>query len=1180
MDSEVLNTIGSHLEEGKLEDATDIIQQNPSFCLSKFGTNEQTPLHYACQLNDLDSATVLFNLDSSIFLTSRTKDGKTPIDIVIEKGCLPILHLFHGHPSSEFYSAGKSGKSLLHLAAQHGQGDIVKFLCEEKKYSSSLADRYGRTPLYLACSRGHLDTVQYLLQYADPKKGQTTQVYTRRWSLSRRRSSVISVAAGRTCLHEASSEGHVKIVECLCSNGFSPDSKDHENVTPLYLAAQNGRLEVIRYLVEHASGNPTDEDIYGLTALHVASACGHFDVVEYLAPMFDYVPVTTKKTKLPAGQTPLHLAAFEGHKEVAEYLILSRKHPVKLDTSQCTPLHYAVMKGNIDVAKYLVEHCQVEMNGDIKGKTPLHFAAAYNNVEIVQWLVDERKCNPACVTLSEKTPLHLAAENNCTSVIDFLMHKGKVDLTAIDDSGETPLHKACKKGHMDAVQMLCRISLNPYAYLDSSIPSPLHLATINGHLDIVKFLVSNEIFNPFKMCDKPCLGSNCLDLAKEFDKRAIFDYLKRLESLKVKVYVIGNSQVGKSTLIEVLQLKSSFKKAMQFIQPVTVESHTGGIALTEFQSQHFGTVLFHEFGGEPLYYASHELVLGSGQEVVFVVIVSLIDNEEGVKKNLQYWLSYIHSVTRLLSEIRVIVIGSHVDRLNHDDVTNKRRILSDVGRNMPPSLKCIGIATLDCRHAMLHDTLKTHLNTGCTSVRMTTEQGHHELCGKVLAHMQHLDQSFLTKMELEKSVRNCSDLWSEITELKNDSQMQNCKSPEDVLLCLCKELQATGHITVLQSCKGCWIVMNESIVMTKVHKCFKQISAENNNTYGIVSQSELREFSRKMDLDFEFLVGYLQKMELCVHITDKVSLNLMCVPPKQSEEYFFFPSLVESEYPSDAWRYLSDSDDFNIGWCLTWDNGFITPRLLQTLQLRLSCIFAMIDERSTRPFMKSCWWWKDGVRWLDSNGCAVCVRVIENFSKIVLLMRHKRDLQCIRVRSQVLKEIRKIVHHCCPQLQFNEYILHPDFLKQFQFDRKLNLDLHFKLERVINSIRKRLRSVTLECSPGESHGINEHIDLSNLLFFESYYGFRPDSKVTAAFLDSSLVHQPVCNYEWILHEFAQDMCHKWKEIATILDLEMDIQQQGDATTAVQKCMRVLIHWCEASMTFEQLQQILHEYSIL
>ena len=62
----------------------------------------------------------------------------------------------------------------------------------------------------------------------------------------------------------------------------SKDQAQNSGATPLWVAAENGHLDVVRHLVE-GGADKDQAKISGATPLHIAAENGHLDVVRYLA---------------------------------------------------------------------------------------------------------------------------------------------------------------------------------------------------------------------------------------------------------------------------------------------------------------------------------------------------------------------------------------------------------------------------------------------------------------------------------------------------------------------------------------------------------------------------------------------------------------------------------------------------------------------------------------------------------------------------------------------------------------------------------------------------------------------------------------------------------------------------------------------------------------------------------
>ena len=86
---------------------------------------------------------------------------------------------------------------------------------------------------------------------------------------------------GRTALHVAAASGSLASVKVLLELGSDPAVGDDYGFNALHWAAQEGRMEVARHLVEQVGLKPVP-DLLQRTPAALAKANGHAAVSEYL----------------------------------------------------------------------------------------------------------------------------------------------------------------------------------------------------------------------------------------------------------------------------------------------------------------------------------------------------------------------------------------------------------------------------------------------------------------------------------------------------------------------------------------------------------------------------------------------------------------------------------------------------------------------------------------------------------------------------------------------------------------------------------------------------------------------------------------------------------------------------------------------------------------------------------
>ena len=104
----------------------------------------------------------------------------------------------------------------------------------------------------------------------------------------------------------------------MIASGAEVNQGDNDGVTPLYVASENGHLEIVKFLI--ASGGSVNEgDKDGITPLMIASNYGHFEVVKVLLAAGAEVNKISNN-----GNTPLHIASIDGHFEVVKVLLAAK----------------------------------------------------------------------------------------------------------------------------------------------------------------------------------------------------------------------------------------------------------------------------------------------------------------------------------------------------------------------------------------------------------------------------------------------------------------------------------------------------------------------------------------------------------------------------------------------------------------------------------------------------------------------------------------------------------------------------------------------------------------------------------------------------------------------------------------------------------------------------------------
>ena len=156
-----------------------------------------------------------------------------------------------------------------------------------------------------------------------------------------------------------------------------------DGATPLYVAAQFGHLEVVRYLVQQGADKDTT-DINGATPLLAASANGFLPIVRYLTEQGADVDKA-----IDTGHPAVELGKVEGDGALAAYLSAagySEDDDWVEPANGATALWVAAWQGHLEVVRCLLEHGADIDKATSAGTTPLVVAEAAGHAEVAAYL--------------------------------------------------------------------------------------------------------------------------------------------------------------------------------------------------------------------------------------------------------------------------------------------------------------------------------------------------------------------------------------------------------------------------------------------------------------------------------------------------------------------------------------------------------------------------------------------------------------------------------------------------------------------------------------------------------------------------------------------------------------------------------------------------------------------------
>ena len=348
-----------------------------------------TPLHRASENGHTEIVQLLLEHKADVDLPSKW--FWTPLAVSYSRGHMEVSRLLVQHGANvDAYTI--EDLTPLNIASSSGHLAVVRFLIDNGADVDS-RNYENMTPLHSAARSGHLDVVKLLLEsgadFNIPNDGGKRALDI---AFDEGQLEVVNFLSGYIS-GAIALDGVVKPSTSMLQPSNKPDTvyplrrrgekvKDDYEQTPLANAAEDGRLDIIRALLDGGKDvNETDK--LRRTALHAAAAHGTLETAKLLIECGAHV-----NSRSINGWTPLQNASRNGHLEVTR-LLLDHGADVNVKTRRLqTALHSASAEGCFHTTLLLVEHGADLDARNSRGWTPRQEAMALGQHRVADLLLE------------------------------------------------------------------------------------------------------------------------------------------------------------------------------------------------------------------------------------------------------------------------------------------------------------------------------------------------------------------------------------------------------------------------------------------------------------------------------------------------------------------------------------------------------------------------------------------------------------------------------------------------------------------------------------------------------------------------------------------------------------------------------------------------------------------------
>ncbi|CAA9994592.1 unnamed protein product [Nesidiocoris tenuis] len=229
--------------------------------------------------------------DNVILLEAASRNDIAEVKKLLQRGVSPD-------------STNEDGLTALHQCCIDDNEEMMKLLLEFGA-NVNAEDSEKWTPLHAAATCGHLHLVKHLianganLLAVNGDGNMPYDICEDEASLEEIEGAMARRGVTQTIIDDTRAARETAMLEDLTNGLLDLEKPDNHGATPLHIAAANGYLRVVEYLLDQHV--PTDDrDVDGWQPVHAAACWGHIEVLELMVQNGADLNAKTKHDETPA----------------------------------------------------------------------------------------------------------------------------------------------------------------------------------------------------------------------------------------------------------------------------------------------------------------------------------------------------------------------------------------------------------------------------------------------------------------------------------------------------------------------------------------------------------------------------------------------------------------------------------------------------------------------------------------------------------------------------------------------------------------------------------------------------------------------------------------------------------------------------------------------------------------